>query len=142
MSRVATTLAGILAVPAVIGTSVSAEPACPRVDGRATEVLVCRGALSMGSHGTRLTADDDLTLRVRASPVAAGDDGVSLSPGACAWVDRPAGSGASRLDPHHVRGNELATSHAAGASTRAGPRPFRTSASGCTDTEVTGRRPR
>lgn len=97
MSRVASILVGVLVVPVVIGTPVWAEQACPHVGGRTTDVLVCRGALSMGSPGTRLTADDDLSLRFRASPVAAGDDGASLPPGACAWIDRPAGSRGSRL---------------------------------------------
>jgi hypothetical protein len=98
-SRVARVQHFWLAVAAaMVGAEpMSAELACPRVDGLRTEVLVCRGGLSMASHSTPLSGDADLPLRFRASPVPAGHEGALLPPGACAWAERPGGTGESRV---------------------------------------------
>jgi hypothetical protein len=75
-------------VPAfVIAASVPAH-AAPCATGGFT--LICRGHFQMQNEGDDPSSKDITFTR---SPLAAGPTGSTLTPGTCAWEDRPVGIG-------------------------------------------------
>jgi len=101
-------LTPLLAATGVVTTSASDE-AAPQSDADSLRSrgrpypLNCRGGGQVLLDTSRAPTDTGVALRLSltfaASPTAAGQEGQGLSPGTCAWVDRPL----NRHEPPRVR---------------------------------------